>query len=130
MEVRDPVVINKMVDFLEPRPPHYGLAWYAMYGLAYANVQNTEIHRAIAYKHIYPNEKNSKTRWLQLQALGTLAELKVQDSKIGEWLVYVLKNSTDEEILLKTFEVLFQMQEPPFMWIRGGDYTKEISSTF
>ena len=119
LNVSDSLVIDKMVAILKmDPPPEYGLIWYAMYGLAYANVQDTEIHRAIAHRYIYPREKNSDTRWVQLQAIGTLAVLKVQDSKIGEWLVYVLQNSTDEDVLLKTFKTLYQMQEPPFMWIR------------
>ena len=119
LNVADSIVIDKMLEFLKLDPPDYGLAWYAMYGLAYAHIQDTEIHRAIARHIYYAGMNDSETRWVQLQAINTLAFLKVQDSKIGEWLVYVLQESDSDEILLATFEALYQMQQPPFKWIKA-----------
>ena len=127
LNVSDALVVDRMVEFLKSKPPHYGLIWYAIYGLSYAHIKDVEIHRTIA-KHIYypPEKQNDKTRWVQLQAVRSLAFLKVQDQKIGEWLAYTLHTSMDEEIVLETLKALYQMKHPPFQKIRKAIQERKL----
>ncbi len=119
LNVSDSLVIKKMEDFLNLQPPHYGLIWYALYGLAYSHVNDEHIHNSIAY-HVYnQNIKSEYGQWVQLQAIKTLQFLKIQNATAISQLIKVLKTAYDFKILLATLQTLYQMDHPPLRELRS-----------
>ena len=101
LKVNDKLIIDKMVEFLTI--PHYGLVYYALYGLAYSGVQDCSVHLAMA-KHIHHSDN-----WVHLQAIRSLGLLKSQCSQVNAQMVNFVESVQDEELIYESLVSLYHM---------------------
>ena len=127
LNVSDSAIINRMVYFLKNTPEHYGLVWYALYGLAYSRVKDSSINRLIAH-YVYNSQSHTDNgQWVQLQAIKTLHFLQAQEPEVGQQLVRVVQTSTDAEILLSALQALYQIRNPPLRVLRQAIVRRRLN---
>ena len=101
MRVNDSLIIDKMVEIMNLG--HKGLTYYSMYGLAYSGVQREDVHLAIVGYAWHPD------RWIWLQSIRSVSQLRAQYPSVNQKLVNFLKESENEEAIKESLRSLHNM---------------------
>ena len=101
MRVNDSLIIDKMVEIINLG--HKGLTYYSMYGLAYSGVQREDVHLVIV------GYVRHSDRWVWLQSIRSIGQLRSQYPKVNQKLVDFLKESENEEAIEESLRSLHNM---------------------